>query len=269
MSDQTRAADIMATVERLSGRPLPKDSGDEGLQIGSEETPVRQALVAWMGTREALLHAEKMKADLAIVHESLFYPYNVRLNPGETPDWLAWTTNRQRNEIIVRARLTVLRIHGSADIISIFDDAAERLGLGGSVSGEGLRKVYEIEPVSLRALVERVKSISGLGHVRVSCKEKDLDRVVHRVGMPWGGLGLYTNVGYQAWALGQGCDVLIAGEADSYGFRFSGESDVPMIETSHESSEIPGFRKFMELLAASHPDVTFEYHDNGNAWRWM
>ena len=266
MPASVQVSDIVNTVQALSGHPW---NPDEGVRLGPAEREVRKAVVTWMATRDALLHAEDLGADLVIAHESLFYPYDRRIEPGETQEWEAWRTNRQRREIIERAGITLVRVHGSADEICIFDVFADLLGLGEPVSGETYRKIYQIEPAPFRELVERVKAAVGMEHVRVSCSDSDLDKHVHRVGLPWGGLGLFVNVGYQQWALENGCDVLIAGESDSYGFRFSAECDVPMIETSHEISENPGFRRFTEILAEHHPEVAFEFFDTGNSWRWM
>ena len=266
MTDKTRIAGIVATVEALADRPL---NGDEGVLFGRSDREVNKALVCWMATRDALSAAERAGAELVIAHESLFYPYNARIKPGEEQDWEQWQTNRQRREILERADMTVLRIHGSADRICIFDVFAEMLRLGKPVLGKGYHKVYEIQPTRLNDLVARVKGAVGFRHVRVSCADADLHKKVHRVGLPWGGLGLFVNVAYQQWLLKRGCDVLIAGESDSYGFRFSAECGVPMIETSHEASEIPGLRKFTDMLAEKHPDVAFEFFDNGNAWRCL
>ncbi|NOY75007.1 MAG: hypothetical protein GXP32_04360 [Kiritimatiellaeota bacterium] len=58
--------------------------------------------------------------------------------------------------------------------------------------------------------------------------------VFSRVGLPWGGLGLFVNVAYQQFLFEHGCDVFIAGESDNMGFRFAEECGIPMIETSHE-----------------------------------
>ena len=69
-------------------------------------------------------------------------------------------------KIIERAGITLVRIHGSADEICIFDVFASLLGLGDPVCGEKCRKVYEIEPVPFRQLVERVKRAVGMDHVR-------------------------------------------------------------------------------------------------------
>ena len=262
-----KVSNIIATTEALVGHPL---NSDEGVKMGDASADVTRVLVTWMATRDSLLEAERIGAKLVIAHEALFHPYAVELTPGETRDWESWRTNRQRREVIDRAGITLLRIHGSADEICIFDDFAALLDLGQPVVADGAcRKVYEIEPVAFRKLVERVKTATGMEHVRVSCTDADLDRHVHRVGLPWGGLGLFVNVSYQQWALEQGCDVLIAGEADNYGLRFSSECGVPMIETSHEISEHPGLRHFTDILAAKHPDVSFSFCELPSAWRRM
>ena len=92
---------------------------------------------------------------------------------------------------------------------------------------------------------------------------------MRRVGLPWGGLGLFVNVGYRQRLIEVGCDVFIAGESDSYGFRFRVELGIPMIETSHEDSENPGLRHFTDLLAAAFPQVAFPFYENANIWVWQ
>lgn len=34
-----------------------------------------------------------------------------------------------------------------------------------------------------------------------------MERIVHRIGLPWGGLGLFVNIGYQQRLIERGCDV--------------------------------------------------------------
>jgi putative NIF3 family GTP cyclohydrolase 1 type 2 len=109
-----------------------------------------------------------------------------------------------------------------------------------------------------------------MDHVRIGVPgepETAMDRRVHRVGLPWGGLGLFVNVGYQQTLIAQGCDVFIAGESDNYGFRFAQEAGIPMIETSHEVSENPGLAVFTERLKERFPDVDFAFYGNPCAWR--
>ena len=94
----------------------------------------------------------------------------------------------------------------------------------------------------------------------------DPDAKVSRVGLPWGGLGLFINVGYQQRLVVQDCDVFIAGEADNYGFRFAVECGIPMIETSHEISENPGLSHFTRMLSEQFPSVEFSFYENSCVW---
>ncbi len=257
-------SDIIAFVQESVGHSL---RSDEGVQHGSAEDEVENVVVCWMATREALKRAGEAGADLVIGHESLYYPYNA-INRTDRPEsWQAWRINRTRAELLDAHRLTFVRIHGSLDELCIFDDFAARLGLGEPVQADGLAKVYEIEPCTLRELADRVKERAGMAHVRVSAPD-GLDQAVSRVGLPWGGLGLFVNVGYQQKLLEAGCDVLIAGEACSYGFRFSAECGVPMIETSHEGSENPGLRHFCDILRERFPELNVEFFQVAPSWAW-
>ena len=280
MKEAPTVREILDSVTSLSGHAF---YDDEGVQAGDADRRVKGAVVCWMATAAALREAQERGADLVIAHEGVFYSNPAPPRTGEGQPWEQWLTNRRRKEAIDRSGATIARVHGSADEICIFNEFARLLGLGPGGSSEGpsfakategkgvqaYHKVYDMEPTSLAELVARVKRAVGLAHVRVSCQDADLHREFRRVGLPWGGLGLDSNVSYQAWAIEQGCDVLIAGESDSYGFRFSAECDVPLIETSHEASEIPGLRKFLAILAERHPEAAFSFHDNGTAWRWM
>jgi putative NIF3 family GTP cyclohydrolase 1 type 2 len=220
-----------------------------------------------MATSEAIEAAGRSGADLLLGHESLYYPYDAAVR-GDNPDgWELWEANSRRRRLLEKHRLTFLRVHGSMDEICILTEFAELLGLGAPVYEEGLVRVYEIEECSYGELIERVKARTGMGRLRCSFAA-DAGRRVRRVGLPWGGLGLYTNVGYQQRVLERGVDVMIAGETDNYGFRFAAEWDVPLIETSHETSENPGVRRFSEMLAREFPDVQVRFHENERVWDW-
>jgi len=150
-------------------------------------------------------------------------------------------------------------------IFRLIGQTGRMLKLGSPVFAEGLVKVYEITPRPMGDLVEHVKECLGVPHVRVSLAQ--VDQVVHRVGLPWGGLGLFVNVSYQQKLIAQGCDVFISGESDNYGFRFAQELGIPTIETSHEVSEDPGLRRFTELLSSAFPEVTFEFLETPCVWQ--
>jgi putative NIF3 family GTP cyclohydrolase 1 type 2 len=259
------AADIIAFVERATGHPL---HSDEGVQRGPAGRSVERAFVCWMATKEALSRAAKTAADLVIGHESLYYPYDAVVRKDLAPGWQDWPVNHARRTLLEDHGMTFARLHGSLDEICIFDEFAARLGLEQPVIAEGgLAKVYAIKPCTLGELVERVARCMTMSPLRVSAPN-GLGQKVSRVGLPWGGLGLFVNVGYQQHLLSLGCDVLIAGESDSYGFRFSAECGVPMIETSHEDSENDGLRRFCELLRERFPALSVEFFEVSRPWCW-
>ena len=262
-------ADIIRFIEMRSGHPL---NGDEGIQHRPDGAPqsngdaaVCGVTVAWMATPDALRFATEKRHDLFVGHESLYYPYDV-INAKNSPaGWQGWKVNRQRKELLDAGGLTFLRAHGSLDDICIFDDFAALFGLGAPVHENGLVKVYEIEPTTVGELVQRAKRVCQMPAVRVAAPG-GTDQIVRRVGLPWGGLGLFVNVGYQQALVELGCEVFIAGEADDYGLRFAAEAGIPMIETSHEISENPGLRRFSEMLAEAFPELNVAFYECPCVW---
>ena len=72
---------------------------------------------------------------------------------------------------------------------------------------------------------------------------------------------MFTNVGYQQQLIRMGCDAFIADESDNYGFRFSAECGIPMIETGHEISENPGLLRFALMLEKRFPGLKVTFHE--------
>lgn len=256
-------ASIIEATEKMAGHPL---RDEEGVLHGPADREVRRATVAWVCSPRAIEAAGRAGHELLISHECPSHPYGAIRNPGAPADWRRWPANVGRFERLDRFGLTLLRIHACADEICILDVFAEQLGLGPAVEVDGNVKVYQIDPVPLAQLVERVKARMGMAALRVA-DGGDPNRVVHRVGLPWGGVGLFVNVGYQQRLVERGCDVFIAGESDSHGFRFAVESGIAMIETGHEISENPGLARFTELLAEAVPEVSFNFYENSSIWR--
>lgn len=256
-------SDIIHYVETSTGHGL---HGDEGVQHGDAGRTLGGVTVSWMASPDAIRAAGEAGHELLIAHESLYYPYDV-INAEKAPeDWREWKVNEQRRSLLEQYHLCFARLHGSLDEICILDAFVDLLGLGEAVFVDGPVKVYEIPPCSLRELIRNVKQRVGMAHVRVAAAG-DMDRTVSRIGLPWGGLGLFVNVGYQQRLVAQGCDVFITGESDNYGFRFAAECGIPTIETSHELSENPGLDRFAAMLGQAFPDVQFRFHENKCIWQ--
>lgn len=256
------ARTVIAYIEELAGRPL---NPDEGLHHGDADQPIERVCVSWMATPDALSYAGERGCDLMLVHESLYYPYDAIIRDDNPPGWQNWPTNHQRRELLDQHTMALVRGHFCVDEISILADFAALLGLGEPVASDGLVQAFEIPPCSLASLVARVKERVGMPAIRFS-SPNGLDQIVHRVGLPWGGLGLFVNVDFQQKLIEQGCDVFIAGESDNYGFRFSAECGIPMIETSHEVSENPGLKRFAGMLDSRFPELEVLYYHCPQIW---
>ena len=253
-----KVKDLVAYAERLKGSGL---NADEGVLYGDPEAEAEGVLLTWMATVPALEAAAREGCNVVLCHELFYFcPIGATLRPQHP----AWVPNRARLRAAAAGGLTVLRVHGSLDLICIYDDFAAALGIENPAPGTGWHKVFPIPETTVEALVERVKTTLGLPQVRVA---GDLDKRVSCVGLPWGGLGLDSNIGYIESCLELGADVLIAGEADEYGFSFANDAGVPMIETGHSVSENIGMRHFGEMLREEFAGLRTVFFEETRAFR--
>lgn len=259
------AHDLIRHIETLVQHPLYRD---EGVHHGDADRPVKKAVVCWMASADAIAFAGAAGADLLIAHEGLYYPYAAEVNGREyAPGWERWPTNVRRRELLERHDLTMMRAHTSADEICVFDAYAELLELGAPTIIRGpYTKAFDVEPQPLRAMIERVKRCLNMPLLRVSAPHGP-EQIVRRIGLPWGGLGLFVNVAYQQALMDMDADCFIGGESDSYAFRFAADSGIPFIETGHELSENPGLRRFGELLGRRFPEIAFSFYACDSIWR--
>jgi len=258
----TTVAEILSYVTSRSGHPL---NADEGVRHGDPATSVSRVLVCFVPSVPALTYAGEHGYDLVLGHEMLYSPYDPLVSRESHPDWPSWAPNAARRELLERHEITYARVHGTLDELLVFDAFAQLLGLGEPCYEKGLVKVYPIAPRPVGELLQEVKRRTGLTRLRASLP-RGPRQVVSRVGLPWGGLGLFVNVSYQQELIEQGVDVLIAGESDDYGFRFSADLGIPLIETSHVASENPGLRVFARELQAAFPSLDVRYYPCAPAW---
>lgn len=251
--------DLVDYVVKLKGAALNQD---EGVLYGDPKSEVSGVLLTWMATVPALEAAAREGCNVVLCHES-FYLYSFW--GGLQPQHPAWVPNQARLRAAAAGGLAILRVHGSLDKICVYDDFAAALGLENPDPGTGWHKVLAMPETTVRELVERVKSTFGLPHVRVS---GDLDQHVSCAGLPWGGLGLDSNISYIETCIELGADVLIAGEADEYGFTFANDAGVPMIETGHSISENIGMKNFGERLSEELPGLRTVFFEATRPFRF-
>ena len=241
-----------------------KLNSDEGILFGNGGQEVEGIQVSWMATLKAIENAHKVGTNLMLVHEALFYPYPFEQVP-RPKEYLSWSVNQKRLHLLSKHQITVIRFHGTLDEICILDDFAKALGLSkATIVEEGLVKLYDVEPITVGAMIEKVKNSLHLDSVRVTpC---DLKKEVSRIGLPWGGLGLLVNVDYQERLLKHNPDLFISGETDSYAMHFAIDADVVMIETSHEVSENIGLKNFTNRLKQDIKNIPVTFYENRKPW---
>jgi putative NIF3 family GTP cyclohydrolase 1 type 2 len=251
------AKEIGAFIQTL-GNGL---GGDEGFRWGSPDAEVSGVLVAWNGSVPAIERAAAEGCNLMVIHEELTYPYAFR--GGDLSACLHWRSNQARLGRLARHGITIFRAHGTLDTYCILDDFRIALGLPEPSVKEGYYRICDIEPTTVRELAERSKAALRMPALRVA---GDLDRVVRRVGLPWGGLGLSLNVSFLEGLLAYNPDVLIAGESDEYAMFAMLDADVPLIEMGHAVSENMGLERTAQTLRETFAGLKVVYHEVPCPW---
>ena len=239
----------------LVGEHAGELGGDEGIEAGSPDVDVRGVLVCFMATADALRRARSEECNLVISHEALLLPYKGL--HGFSEQVHDWSANRARLEQVDRGGLTVLRLHCSLDKWLLYDAFREILGLPAEAERGGFHRIYPVDPAPLDHWIQRAKTATGVEHVRIV---GDPESTVTRIGLPLGGLPLYTNISFVESLIAGGADLLIGGESDDYALRYMSDAGVCFIETGHSASENPGLAKFADILRSAFPKPKVVFH---------
>ena len=236
--------ELLMTVSDWNGRSL---GSEEYVTFGDAARAINKVMVSWCVNDQVIDAAVQSGCDAIVHHESLLHPYPLMPGSPERP-YLSWPANWHKLSRLDRAGLVCARLHGTIDELVIFATEAETLDLERI---ESKRETYydclfRSPTPTFGELVRHVKARWPLPGLRVW---GDPNRKIRRVGLAWGGMGLFVNVGYLQRLKRLGADAVICGESDSMGIHFCVESDLPVIETSHEASENAGLEKFSALLS--------------------
>jgi len=265
-----RVDDIHHIISEMVGGNLYPH--EDVVTFGLKSATVKKIVLCWMADVNALQYAARVGANLVIAHESAFFPYNVGKN-GNAPEFMTWPTNYNRVKLLVENGISLIRMHAPMDNHCILDEFVKALGLENPAEnwmpkGQEFRlNVFDIAPVAYGDFIARIKTALNLQTLRASAG--DLNRLVQRVGIPWGGIGLHTNIAIIQQFVEKECDVLITGETDNYGIRFAMDAGIEMIETGHEISENFGIRRFAAELAERLPGIPTEFYENQSPFIFM
>ncbi len=242
---------------------IPTLCKDEGVRVGDPNAEVRGILVCFMATVDALQKARREGCNLVVCHEDPFLPYEGLFGFPQTA--LTWSANRLRLKEATEGGLTVLRLHSGLDQWLVYDSFLDLLGLPARKPGEGFETVYDAAPATVGDWIERTKEAVDIECVRFI---GDPGRVVSKIGVPWGGLGLFVNVSFIEKVIANGAELLIGGESDDYALRYMTDAGVAFIEAGHSPTENPGLQKFSEVLQAAFPDLKVAFHRSPQPFSW-
>lgn len=236
---------------------------EDGVIEGNPDGEVNGVLVCFMATLDALRTARRERCNLVVTHETPFLPM---AGISKVPDdWREWSVNKARLREIEGGGLTVVRLHSSLDRWLIYETFREMLGLPAEGEGQGYGRVYNVEPAPLRAWVDTAKTAAGLDQVRFM---GDPERVVSRIGLPFGGLSLFVNIGCIERIVQAGADLLIGGESDDHALLYTADAGVAFIELGHSPTENPGLRRFADAVRQRFQDIRVVYYDAQPHYRW-
>jgi len=255
---------LVEDIERFWESRALELGPEEGFRFGDPTQQLTGIGVAWMATIEVIREASERGLNCLIVHEDLFFP------PGyaraELEPHLSNPVNLARLRALTQTGVCVFRAHSSIDRLCVLDDFRRALGLPEPVIAERMQRICEIQPMTAGDLASQVKERLRLESVRFV---GDPERLVRRVGLPWGGLGLSINAGYVSECMQLGAEILVAGEVDDYTMRAAVDVGVPIIETSHAESENIGLAHFVELLQDAFPGTPACFLECRRPWQTM
>ncbi|MFH1613743.1 MAG: Nif3-like dinuclear metal center hexameric protein [Planctomycetota bacterium] len=258
-------SDIIRYIENKAGHKLYED---EGIKFGEvRKNTVKGITICWTVSPDAIRWAAERGHNIILCHEALTQPYP-SFEKSKQRKYLAWPTNMQRIDLLVKNNITVCRVHFTMDELYIYKAFCEQIGAAKIIAENeesAFAKIYSIEQISYIDLIVRIKKLFKLNGIRAT--NGSPDKIIKTIGVAWGGLGLFVNVGYMESLIELGdIDVMICGETDNYGMRFCKEIGIDVIETSHEISENDGLRIFTKDLAAEFPTLDIKFFENKTIW---
>jgi putative NIF3 family GTP cyclohydrolase 1 type 2 len=258
------AKDIARIFEEIA----PLDSGIPGDQLGfiwgDPDAPVRGVACMWCVHTESIRTCAKYDLNLIICHEAIWLPG--QNSPWyEGPDEGTIYSNQKRRERLEASGITVYRSHSNWDALpndGISDSAVAALQIDGlkEIARQKFFSVQELpEPFSMQALRTAVEA--GLGYT--DCRIfGDPNLRIYRFAFLIGGFGENQLHMPQA-AKEMGAEAVIIGEMSEFIVIACLEMGLPVIETLHSASEIPGIKRQVEVLAECFPDLPVQYIPSG------
>ena len=261
---QYNARDIATVLEQIAPLSLGNPNDRLGFLYGSPDTMISGVGCLWNVHGRSLGIAIERSLNMLITHEGLWAKaqespwYNA---PAE--DSIASNVSRRR--LLDEHGIVVYRSHSNWDALpgdGIVDQAIEALGLSGLsvVSRQKYFGVHRLpESMTVKALADRAAEGLGYDGCRVF---GDAAKTVRQFSFLIGGFG--GNQFHMPQAAKElGAEAIIIGEMSEFIAMGALELGMPVIETLHSVSEMPGIRRQAEVLGKALPDLRVEFIPSG------
>ncbi|MDJ1500815.1 Nif3-like dinuclear metal center hexameric protein [Xanthocytophaga agilis] len=261
---QLTVQEIMDLILKEGGLTPLSDTVDT-LKAGRADQVVTGIVTTMFPTITIIEEAAKRKANFIIAHEPSFY------NHKDDP---AWVPNnmvvKQKQQLLEKHKIAIWRFHDychsmKPDAVS-YGVAKKANWLSYYKTGE---RMLTIPALSLKQLVQHLKTSLGIGHVRVI---GNLDQSCSRIALlpgAWGGPRQVSTVESEK------PDVLIVGELSEWetaeyirDSRLMG-SKIALIVLGHAVSEEPGMEWFAEWLQPKLTGIKVTHLASGDPFIWM
>ncbi|MDJ1479253.1 Nif3-like dinuclear metal center hexameric protein [Cytophagaceae bacterium YF14B1] len=261
---QLTVQEIMDLILKEGGLKPLSDTVDT-LKAGLADQVVTGIVTTMFPTITIIEEAAKRKANFIIAHEPSFYNHK---------DDSAWVPNnmvvKQKQQLLEKHKIAIWRFHDychsmKPDAVS-YGVAKKANWLSYYKTGE---RMLTIPALSLKQLVQHLKTSLGIGHVRVI---GNLDQSCSRIALlpgAWGGPRQVSTVESEK------PDVLIVGELSEWETaeyirdgRLLG-SKTALIVLGHAVSEEPGMQWFAEWLQPKLTGIKVTHLASGDPFIWM
>jgi dinuclear metal center YbgI/SA1388 family protein len=237
-----KVSDILNILEKLAPSSLAEPWDNPGLQVGNPGRSIAKILVSLDPTIEALREAVRREADMLFTHHPLLFRPITWVDESAYPGIVI--AEACRNGISIVAAHTNLDATqgGINDLLAQLLDLRNVQVLQAKEEGNaGIGRVGDLPaPLSLGALVEKVKSVLGPMYLRVSGNR---DAVIRRVAVVGGAGGDLVATASRSRA-----DVLITGEIRHHEALLARHMGVALLDAGHYETEKLALDLFADKL---------------------
>ena len=234
-----------------------------GFRFGDPDVEVTGLGVAWYMAMEVIEQAIDQEINMLLIHEPhLFYDnyssWHSTLMQETNP------VNLRKKRLLIENNICVYTAHSNWDLqkdVGMQPTFAKALGLTDEIRRDTSVGVYRVQPMTFTELIDKVKSATGLKHMRV---QGDPEKLIKTVAVGFGDMGFVTDA-----ILANHADAGIFGELGEFSFIMARESDTPIIETTHLVSESIGFRSVVDIMREKLPEMKIEFLEVPFAYNWV